>query len=224
LSEQSHLELMKDWGYYPLAGPHPDSPGYGGLLVAIRKEPTGKHFDAQTLHLRLRDEYGQASWRTLSWLSSLEDIAHVCPGMITLQDRSGKQVEFFAFGGSLEMTSGVEEMIYSLRSPAPVLELTAHEETASDQLAAETEELLAKIEVKWGKDEKGFNRRLAEVDALQFYLSTLASILHRYEQVHILETAHHDLFTTLRREREWLVEKHLWPDKPLALEDLLAPS
>jgi len=98
------------------------------------------------------------------------------------------------------MTSRVEEMVYSLRSPAPVLELTAQEETVSDQLAAETEELLGRIEVKWGKDENGFNRRLAKVDALQFYLSTLASILYRYEQGHILEKAHHDLFAALRRE------------------------
>lgn len=224
MSEQSLLELMKDWGYYPLARPHPDSPGYGGLLVAIRKEPTGKHFDAQALHLRLRDEYGGARWRTLSWLSPLEDTGHICPGMVTLQDRSGKQVEFFTFGGSLEVTSGPGEMVYSLRSPAPVLELNAQEETVSDQLAAETEELLGRIEVKWGKDEKGFSRRLAKVDALQFYLATLASILHRYAQVRILEKAHHDLFATLRGEREWLVEKHLWPAKPLVLENLLAPS
>ncbi len=91
--EQSVLELMKNWGYYPLAKPHPGSPAYSGLLVAIRKEPTGKHFDSQTLHLRLRDEYGGARWRILSWLSPLEGVGHVCPGMITLQDRSGKQVD-----------------------------------------------------------------------------------------------------------------------------------
>jgi hypothetical protein len=224
MSERSVLELMKDWGYYPLAKPHPGSPGYSGLLVAIRKEPTGKHFDPQSLHLHLRDEYGGARWRTLSWLSPLEGAGHVCPGVITLHSQSGKQVEFFAFGGSLEMTSGVGEMVYSLRSPAPVLELTAQEETVSDQLAAETEELLGRIEVKWGKDEKGFNRRLARVDALQFYLATLASILHHYEQVHVLEQAHHDLFAALRREREWLVEEALWPAKPSALEDLLAPN
>jgi hypothetical protein len=223
VTEQSVLELMKGRGYYPLAKPHPESPGYSGILVAIREEPTGRHFAPQTLHLRLRDEHGGAGWRTLSWWSPLEGGVHACPGMITLQDRSGKQVEFFAFGGSLEVTPGPGEMIYSLHSPAPVLELTIPEETVSDQLAAETEELLGRIEVKWGKDEKGFSQRLAEVDALQFYLSALASIINHYEQVHILQKAYHELFAALRREREWLVEKHLWPAKPLALEDLLAP-
>ena len=222
MNEQSVLELMKSWGYHPLAKPHPGSPGHTGLLVAIRKEPTDKHFDPQTLHLRLRDEYGGAGWKTLSWLSPLEGSGHVCPGTVTLKDRSGRQIEFFTFGGSLEMTSGPGEMAYSLRSPAPVLELTAHEETVPDQLAAEAEELLARIEVKWGTDEKGFNRQLAEVDPLQFYLSALASIVNHYEQVQVLEEAYHELSLALCREREWLVEKSLWLAKPLALEDLLA--
>jgi hypothetical protein len=224
MNEQAVFELIKNWGYYPLAKPHPGSPGHTGLLVAIRREPSGKHFDPQTLHLRLRDEYGGAGWKTLSWLSPLEGVGHACPGMITLQDQSGNLVEFFTFGGSLEMTSGPGEMIYSLSSPAPVLEMTTPEETVPDQLAAEVEELWARIEVKWGKEEKEFSRRLAEVDPLQFYLSALASILNHYEQVHVLEEAHHEFFVALRREREWLVEKHLWPTKPLALEDLLAPS
>jgi hypothetical protein len=223
MSEQSIFELMKNWGYHLLDKPHPGSPGYTGLLVAIRKEPTDKHFDPQTLHLRLRGEYGGAGWRTFVWLAPLEGTGHVCPGTVTLKERSGKQVEFYTYGGSLEMTSGSGEVVYSLRSPAPVLELTAHEETIPDQLAAETEELLARIEVGWGTDEKGFSRRLAEIEPLQFYLAALASITNHYEQVHILEEAYHGFAGALRREREWLVERHLWPDEPLLLEDLLAP-
>jgi hypothetical protein len=223
MDEQSVLELMKNWGYYSLAKPHPGSPGHSGLLVAIREEATGKHFDVQTLRLRLRDEYGRAKGRAFIWLSPLEGTGHVCPGTVTLEDRSDKQVEFFTFGGSLEMTSGSGEVVYSLRSPAPVLELTSPEETVPDQLAYETEELLGRIEVKWGEDKKGFSRRLAEVDSLQFYLAALGSILHHYEQVHVLEDTHHEFFTVLRREREWLIAKSLWPGKSLVLENLLAP-
>jgi hypothetical protein len=224
MDEQSVLELMKDWGYYPLAKPHPGSPGYSGLLVAIRKEPTSKHFDVQTLRLRLRDEYGRAKSRALIWLSPLEGTRHVCPGTVTLEDRSGKQVEFFTFGGTLETTSGSGEIVHSLRSPAPVLELTTPEETIPDQLAIETEELLGRIGVKWGEDEEGFNRRLAEVNALQFYVAAVASLLPHFEQAHVLEETHHEFVAMLHREREWLIEKSLWPAKPLTLEDLFAPS
>jgi hypothetical protein len=223
VSEQSVLELMKNWGYYSLAKPHPDSPGHSGLLAAIREEPTGKHFDVQKLHLRLRDEYGRAKSRTFIWISPLEGAGHVCPGTVTLEDRLGKQVEFFTFGGSLEMTLGSGEVVYSLRSPAPVLDLTMPEETVPDQLASETEELLGRIGAKWEEDEGGFSQRLAEVDSLQFYLAALGSILHHYQQAHVLEESHHEFIAVLRREREWLIEKSLWPAKSLVLEDLLAP-
>lgn len=147
MDEQSVLELMKHWGYFPLPKPHPDSPGYSGLPVAIREQPTGKHFDLQTLHLRLRDEKGLARWRTLSWLSPLQaGTDHACAGLITLRDRSDKRVDFFTFGGTLEETSAPGEIVYALRSPAPVLELTAHDETVPDQLASETELLMGEME------------------------------------------------------------------------------
>ena len=215
---------MEHWGYFPLPKPHPDRPGYSGLLVAIREQPTGKHFDPQTLHLHIRDAYGLARWRTLSCLSPLEEgIDHVCPGLVTLRDRSDKRVDFFTFGGTLALSSAPGEVVYTLRSPAPVLELTAHDETVPDQLAIEAEELLGRIGAMWGEDEKGFNQRLAEIRPLQFYVTALAAILHHYEQAHVLEETHHELAVVLRREREWLIEKGLWPAKPLTLEDLLAP-
>jgi hypothetical protein len=224
MSEKSVLELAKNWGYQPLARSHPDSLGYGRLLVAIRKQPTGRHFDPWRMHVRIRDQYGLSRWITSSWLSPLEGSSHVCPGLITLHDRSDKQVYFFAFGGTLEATRGADEVVYELRSPAPILELTGHDETVQDQLASETDVLLGEIEVRWGTDEKGFSRRLAQVDPIQFYLATLQSLPRRYEHAHALEGTYHELHNALCREREWLDEKGQWPVKPTAIEDLLAPA
>jgi hypothetical protein len=224
MSGGSVLELMKDWGYYPMAKPHPDSPGYEGLLVAIRREPTGTHFDPQAMHLRLRDEYGLASWRTLSWLSPFESSGRVCPGMVTLHDWSDKRVYFFTFGGSLEPTPGVDVMVYELRSPAPVLEFSGRDETVPHQLGSEMEELLGEIEITWGADEKGFSRRLAETEPLDFYLSTLRSILQRCEHNYAMEEVYHDLHDALQREKKRLVENGQWRVEPPLLESLLAPG
>jgi hypothetical protein len=225
MGEQSVLELVKDWGYYPLPQSHPDSPGYSGLLVAIREQPTGKHFDPETLHLRLRDEHGLARWRTLSWLTPLEaGTSHACPGLVTLRDRSGKRVDFFVFGGTLEPVSGPGEMVYVLRSPAPVLELTAHDETVADQLASETESLMGEMEEGWGLDEQGYERRLAAAEPLQFYLGAVQAILLHYERAQVLEEAYHQLYDWLRREKEWLIEQDRWPAQPHTLEHLLAPD
>lgn len=224
MGEGPLLELMKDWGYYLLPQSHRDSPGYAGVLVVIREQPTGKHFDPKTLYLPLRDVDGIARWTKLSWLSPPTDCNYVCPGRVILSDRFDKRVEFFTFGGSLKVISGPGEMGCSLHSPAPVLELVAQQETIPDQLASETEALMGKIRAKWELDDRGFNQRLAEVNHLQFYLATLQSILLQYRRTPTLEEAYHELRDALLREKEWLVAKDLWPVNPLRLEDLLAPD
>jgi hypothetical protein len=225
MDRQSVLALIENWGYYPLPKSHPDSPGYSGLLVAIREQPTGQHFDPQTLHLRLRDEHGLARWRTLSWLSPLEAATgHACPGLVTLRDRSGKRVDFFTFGGTLEVTSAPGEIVYALRSPAPVLELTAHDDAVPDQLASEVELLMGEMEERWGLDEQGYDRRVAAVEPFQFYLAALQSILFHYEHAQVLEKAYHQLYDVLRQEKERFIENGMWPTKPLMLEHVLAPD
>jgi hypothetical protein len=222
MDKQSLMELMQDWGYYLLPKSHRDSPGYPGLLVAIRRQPTGKHFDPHRLHLWLRDVDGVVEWRTLDWLTPLETSAHACPGRLILHDRFNKSVEFFTFGGSLEVISELGEMVYSLRSPAPILELAGHSDTVPNQLAAETESLMSGVRVRWASDEEGFNRRLAEVNPLQFYLASLQSILLRYEHSQALEQVSREFVDALHREREWLVAEGLWPVNPPVLDDLLA--
>ncbi|MDH4138431.1 MAG: hypothetical protein OEW09_17190, partial [Anaerolineae bacterium] len=151
MEEQSILQVMENWGYYLLPKPYPHSPGYTGLLVAIRKIPTEKHFDPQTIRLRLRDKYDQAKWTTL-WLHSPQELpikasVHVCPGEVMLRDRTDKRVDFFVFGGSLEAVSVPGETVYSLRSPAPILWLTDDPETVPDQLASETQVLIGELQV-----------------------------------------------------------------------------
>ena len=224
MDERAVLEAVKDLGYQLLPITHRDSPGGSGLLVALRKVPTGKHFDPKTMQIPLRDMHGIMKRRSLSLLSSGPDSDRVCPGHVSLSDRSDKRVEFFTFGGSLEVISAPDAQVYALYSPAPVLELAAEEESVADQLAAEVESLLAGAEGQWGHDEHGFNRRLAEIEPLQFYIGTLHSLLGQYEHCHPLEEMYHELCSVLRQERTWLAGQGLWPDEPYMLEDLLAPG
>lgn len=229
MEEQSILHLMENWGYYLLPKSHPDSPGYTGLLVAIRKKPTEKHFDPQSMRLRLRDKYDQAKWTTL-WLYSPQELPikasiHVCPGEVMLRDRTDKRANFFAFGGSLEAVSVPGETVYSLRSPAPILQLTDDPESVPDQLASETEALISELQVGWGSDEAGFARRLAQVEPFQFYLTTLQAILARYERDHhVLQETFHKFYLALRNEKRRLVDRGQWPATLPILGELLAPK
>lgn len=224
MEEQSILHLMENWGYYLLPKSHPHSPGYTGLLVAIRKKPTGRHFDPQSMRLRLRDEHGEAEWTTLRLEPPSQGSMHVCPGPVVLLDRTNKRVDFFVFGGSLEATSVPDETVYSLRSPAPILRVTENLESVPNQLVSETEALIGELQARWGSNEEGFACRLAQVDPLQFYLAALNSILARYGEDHTLQEISGEFYLALGNEKRWLMERGEWPTTPPELEGLLAPD
>ncbi|MFQ6100972.1 MAG: hypothetical protein ACE5OS_07015 [Anaerolineae bacterium] len=222
--DRSHLlELMKGWGYYPLPKSHPESPGYTGLLVAIRKQPTGEHFDPERLHLRLRDAEGHSQWQTSSWLQPLQDSDQVCPGPVTLHDRHNKRVHFFTFGGSIEVFSEPDVIVHVLRSPAPILELVERGETIPDQLAAETEVLIGEIEGKLDElDEEEFDLQQVQIDPLQLYVTALQFVLQRYTHTVALQKTYREFYDALRREKDWLVANGLWPATPPSFESLFS--
>jgi len=226
LDVQALREIGEEWGYYLLPREHGEGLGYSGLLVSIREKPTGKHFDPQRLHLCLRNHRGLAQWRTLSHLSRPAPVEHVCPGQFFLNDRFDKRIEFFTFGGSLkplEERKGL--LLLLLRSPAPILELTEGKETIADHWAAETEALMSRVHTRWGRDDEGFERRLAAVDPFQFYVASLQSVLlYWHETARALEETHHQSYEALRREKEMLISQGLWPADPPTIEGLLAPD
>jgi hypothetical protein len=215
-----HIEKL---GYYLLPKVRPTQPGYTGLLVAMRRVPTHRHFDPERLRVRLRDEHGFGAWRTLSLLSAEQHSQRVCAGMITLTDRIRKRVDFFSFGGSLEVSADEDETVYSLRSPAPVLWLTEHNESVADRLAAETSALLARIEAQWIDDEGSFSRLLAEADPIHIYSGTICSIVQGLDQYGSIRETSHGLYAILQDEELWLKSLGLWPQIPCLLEDLLSP-
>lgn len=112
MDERATLEAVKDLGYQLLPQTHRHSPGGSGLVVAIRKEPIGKHFDPKTMYLRLRDAHRMAKQRSLSLLSPGPDSVRVCPGRVILRDRLDKRVELFTFGGTLEVIPAPDAQMY----------------------------------------------------------------------------------------------------------------
>jgi len=224
LDAQAFSELIEGLGFALLPPSHPGSPGCSGLLVSVRKHPTDEHFDPERVILPLRDDSGVHRWRTLSLLSPPLKSVHVCPGRMMLKDRFEKCLEFFTFGGTLDVIKKPGEMQCLISSPVPILELVAEEETVVEHLASEAESLWAEIRVRWGIDDDGFEHRLAQIAPLQLYTATLHSILSRWESAPVLEQIYHESWEALCHEKQWLVAQGLWPNTPLMLELLLAPD
>ncbi len=212
---------MAEWGYYLLPRSHPDSPGYSGLLVALRPRPTGQHFDPETMDLRLVAG-GYPDPVTLT-PHQPPPAARIFPGRVILRDRRGKRVDFFCFGGELEAEGRPEERVYLLRSPAPILELNPNPEDVAHQLAAEVELMLGVFHARRANDDT-LNRRLAGLDPLEFYQACLASILLRFERARALQVSYRDFYGALLREKVWLLKMGRWPANPPTLGALLEPE
>ena len=224
MDEQSILHRMEHWGYYLLPKSHPESPGYTGLLVAIRETPTGEHFDPESIRLRIIEEGKETSWATFRSEIFFKKSRLVGPGQVSLRDRIDKRVEFFTFGGFLEAVSIPGETVYSLRSLAPILDLNGSPESVADQLAFETEATIAEQAARWGSNEHDFLRRLTQMDPFEFYLAMLHSILQRYEQHSALRRSFHHFYAALLKEKKWLIEVNQWSAMPYELDQVLAPD
>ena len=73
-------------------------------------------------------------------------------------------------------------------------------------------------------NEEGFERRLAQVNATQFYLANFHAILLRYEKSRILREQHHHFYYMLLKEKKWLEDANKWPLDLPALETLISPD
>jgi len=218
MNEKIALERITDWGYFLLPKAHPHSPGHPGLLVTLCPEPTCLHYDPESLRLRLR-ESDQATWTTLTLASPLREARSVCPGLVTLRDRTGKRVDFFGFGGVLTGQAEADKIIYRLESPAPILEIINYTAALPDQFAAEVELLLSIFQTRWDTNERGFARRLAQVEPWPFYTASVESVLLRCRRTHVQAVYHH-LCAALTREKEWFQATGQWPVQLLTLSKL----
>lgn len=220
--EQSLLHKLETWGYYALPRPHESSPGHTGLLILLRHQPSGHHFDPQSIHIRLQNWDNIPHWTTLEAGTAFQQSRRVHPGKVTVQEIDGDKAEFFTFGGKLEAEALPREVIYSLRSSAPVLALTKERETAVDQLAAETQALFAKIEAHHGWREQTLLENALRYSPEQLYLSVLTSLWRQDEEAIILRQSHPALSHLLKGERAWFMDNGLWSDKQPTLAALFA--
>lgn len=218
--EQSLLHKLETWGHYALPRPHKGSPGHTGLLILLRLQPGGRHFDPQSIHIRLQNWDNTPHWTTLAADTEFQQSRRVHPGKLTIQERDGDRVEFFTFGGTLEAEALPGEMVYSLRSSAPILALTMDTETAVDQLAAETQALFAKIEAQHNWREQTLLAKALVYSPEQLYLAMLTTLWRQDEATAVLRQSHPALHHLLAAEKAWFNENDNWSDLQPTLVDL----
>lgn len=116
--------LLERWGF--LANSDlPDQAGPGYLLVALRPEPTLRHYDPESVEFwESRD--GRGVRRTLKRTDPMPLATTFAWGPITVVDRLGVDNEWLTFGGALRADSIDGAVFASFVSSAPLLRRGGH--------------------------------------------------------------------------------------------------
>lgn len=211
----------KEYGYFFHSRGWSGSPGYSQLDVFLRSAPTEKHFDPIKMTINVAVEGEDIEFIKVHHPWSLLEHYRACSGRVILQDRKGKTVEAFTFGGNLQMESKEALTIGILTSPAPILELTSTSSIPS-VLAEETEIIFAERRAEWEPDHMTFNKKLIMADPFFLYCACLEYLKVKYEQSHIMDDGvilHFAQF--VHDEIEALQELHKWPVQLPTVAELL---
>jgi hypothetical protein len=115
---------LDQWGF--LAYPDlPDGPGPAFLLVALRPQPTLRHYDPEAVDYWVMDA-GRGVRRTLSTKDHMPRSEEFSWGMIRLVDRLGISNEYLTFGGHLDAALIDRVVVAAFASPVPLLRRGGH--------------------------------------------------------------------------------------------------
>jgi hypothetical protein len=172
----------EELGYSFLPTAEPQDIGHAQLNVVIRPAPTEQHFDPEVAICTVAVTSGGIMPLRVHQPWILDTLYRVCAGHIVLEDRKGKQVTAFTFGGELHVDSDVHRTVCRFTSPAPILEHSRQRDTLEVLLGEEVEILFAERRAAARNQADGFDLRLAAADPLQLYLACLSALRDKIDR------------------------------------------
>jgi len=195
---------LADLGF--LAGPDlPDRPGPAYLLVALRDEPTLRHYDPERIEYWVT-ERGRGVRRSLVRSTPMPVDRAFSWGMIRLYDRLAVTNEYLTFGGHLSAAEVDDATIAVFTSPAPMLRRGGHSQVwdeGTDVLGAFFGRLVASVDTY-----PELEPHLARADPLVRYAVFLEDVVGRYRASPDLRAAEPRVWTLLRTEDAYMRRDH----------------
>ena len=169
---------VEGWGF--LANPDlPDGPGPAFLLVALRPEPTLRHFDPEAVEYWVTtDCRGQR--RTITHATTMPRSEPFAWGLIRLVDRFGITNEYLTFGGVLDAAfiDGVVVVVFT--SPAPLVRRGGHSQgwdAGADVIGAFFGRLMIAVDYR-----PAFEARCSEASPLTRYAAFVRDTDRRHRR------------------------------------------
>jgi hypothetical protein len=212
---------MKSWGF--LAEPDlPDRPGPAYLLVALREQPTLRHYDPEVVEYWV-SKGGRGRPESLTYATRMPLETDFSWGLIRIVDRLSVSNEYLTFGGHLSAASidGVTVAVFS--SPAPLLRRGGHSQ-GIDQGALELGAFFGRILLAVDYT-AGFEAAAAAADPLARYAAFVGDLVARYRASPTLRSVHADAWALFDAEERRLRREHAdaWA-AGIALRDAATPA
>lgn len=196
--------MLRDWGFLAHSD-LPDAAGPSWLLVAIRPQPTLRHYDPEQVTYWVA-EAGHGAAAVLDRTARLPLDRQTTWGQLRVTDRLRVTNEWLSFGGRLvaDRVDGAAIAVFS--SPAPLLRMGGHSQGWDDG-AANLAAFFARVRALAGADAR-FEARTLAADPVARYACFVEDALRRYRVSEVLRSLHPDLVRVLGHEAHRLRETH----------------
>ena len=172
----------------------PDRPGPAYLAVAMRPQPTLRHFDPEHIEYWIT-QGGRGRRVALSGALDERLASDFSWGEIRLVDRLGASNEYLSFGGQLVAEPSEEAFVAVFTSPAPILRRGGHSQVwdeGAEAVGAFFGRVLLGVDFV-----PGFEARWAAASPLARYAAFVADTLTSYRASEPLRSAHPHLWNLL---------------------------
>jgi len=190
---------------FELAAPERPGDGPSSLVVALRTQPTLRHFDPEQITYWIT-EGGRGRPAALDRLARLPLESSYAWGRISVSDRLGVGNGFISFGGQVRAALAGDGTAYaSFVSPAPILRVSGHSQSV-DPLAAEAGAFFGRIKIPIDFV-PGVEAVIADTSPLALYCAFVQTIRERLKAARDLRDAQRVLADWSCREAQRLESK-----------------
>ncbi len=184
----------------------PDRPGPAYLLVAIRPDPTLRHYDPERIDYWVTDGiHGRR--RDLTRDAQLPLETEFSWGLIRIVDRLNVSNEYLAFGGRVAAAAVDDTVIAVFTSAAPILRRGGHSQ-GWDHGAACAGAYFARVLLAIDYS-PGFEARFSAAEPVARYAAFIFDLVGRYRRSAILRAGDGALWNVLEaEERRLQVDDH----------------
>jgi hypothetical protein len=189
------------------------------LDIFVTSEPTRLHFDVLRAHFMVEKEPDQSDKLSVKHPWIFEREAHVCPGLVVMEDKAGKKEEAFTFGGQLTIQSREFYTVCNLISTAPILELS-QAAPLNQFLIEEIEILFAEQRAKFAA-RKEYDSRVCAVEPIRLYQASLISVMEKIDRLREVDERYRQLSVYLHQQVYRISAAGYWKEPGNTLEQLL---